>query len=104
MLNSILEPRGGEHQTIRAFFEPKTIAVVGFNRQNPQLDRTLLHNLHHNPGQRRLYLVNPHPENRLNLPTYSSLPDMQAAIESGNYHRPCSRNSRYYRPICRKTG
>ena len=81
MLNSILAPRGGEHQTIRAFFEPKTIAVVGFNRQNPQLDRTLLNNLHHNPGQHRLYLVNPQPENRLDLPTYSSLEDIQAAID-----------------------
>ncbi|MFM6063068.1 MAG: acetate--CoA ligase family protein, partial [Microcystis panniformis] len=81
MLNSILEPRGGEHQTIRAFFEPKTIAVVGFNHQNPQLDRTLLNNLYDNPGQHRLYLVNPHPENWLALPTYSSLEDIQAAID-----------------------
>lgn len=81
MLNPILEPRGGEHQTIRAFFEPKTIAVVGFNRQNPQLDRTLLNNLYHNPGQHRLYLVNPHPENWLDLPSYSSLEDIQAALD-----------------------
>jgi acetyltransferase len=73
MSNSFFDPRGSEHQSIKAFFEPKNIALVGFNPQYPHLDHTLLTNLRYSPNPRRIYLVNPHPENPLDFPTYSNL-------------------------------
>jgi acetyltransferase len=90
MLNPIFDPRGGEHQTIRAFFEPKTMAVIGFNRQNPQLDRTLLTNLRQSHRQRPIYLVNPHPDNSIDLPTYSNLQDIPVAIDLAIITAPAS--------------
>jgi acetyltransferase len=81
MLNPIFDPLSGENKTIRAFFEPKTVAVIGFHHQNPQLDRTLLNNLHQSHRQRLIYLVNPHPDNSIDLPIYNNLQDIPAAID-----------------------
>ncbi|MEG3436403.1 bifunctional acetate--CoA ligase family protein/GNAT family N-acetyltransferase [Pannus brasiliensis CCIBt3594] len=52
-IESFLSP---EHQALKPFFEPKTIAVIG---EIENTGKTLLENLYHNPSNRQIYSINP---------------------------------------------
>jgi acetyltransferase len=70
-----------EHQTLKPFFAPKTIAVIGASDRPLSVGRTLLENLLKTPHDRQIYPVNPHHPHLLQIPTYPTITAIPTPID-----------------------
>ena len=67
--------------SMKLFFEPKVVAVVGAGRKRGQIGSEVLHNLKETGFAGRLYAINPNASEIDGVPCYARLADVPSAVD-----------------------
>ena len=67
--------------TLKHFFSPKTVAVIGASREKGKVGHDIVKNLVQHGYQGTIYPVNPKAEDIVGLKTYANLKDIRDAID-----------------------
>lgn len=70
-----------ERQTLKSFFEPQSIAVIGASESPGSVGKTLLRNLLHNPFGGTVFPVNPKRNSVMGVKAYPNLAAIPDAVD-----------------------
>ncbi|MGB8699786.1 MAG: CoA-binding protein, partial [Thermosynechococcaceae cyanobacterium] len=70
-----------ERQTLKSFFEPQSIAVIGASESPGSVGKTLLRNLIQNPFGGTVFPVNPKRNSVMGVKAYPSIADIPDAVD-----------------------
>jgi len=69
------------YESIRYLFEPRSLAVIGASRDESKIGHTILKNILSGGYQGKVYPVNTHGEEVLNLKSYRSVLEIDASVD-----------------------
>ena len=71
----------GKRTCSKAFFNPRSVAVIGASREEGKVGHDVLHNLIQYGYAGRIYPVNPKADNLLGLPCFQSVRDIPGEVD-----------------------